>query len=406
MHAHLPSTSSSTTHSLNNNSFGTLLRSLTPWNISLLLILSLTINVMFMFQNFQHQMFSTTTTHYDDHTSSSSHHHMVKNDIPSLTKEDISTIAKTEASRILVNDIQVEFEKRMTSLLENTIEKNKATAVQLLPKEKQQQRQPGVHLTPCPNLDPQLFDINEVSNGIVERWKFMSFFGDLAETEKGRFYKLWPVPFRFKSMGPVFPKLCKNIESYGKGDDEKRFCVNNEMIKPGCTALSIGSANQWGFEVDIAKRTPCKIITADCTMKDPPNPPAEIKDRVTFYPLCLGATTHDNFRTYWDFLKEVKVEEPTFLKMDIEGGEWPVLLSIVHTSILAAREGKDIFPKQMAIEVHDHSNWEEVSPQSMYAFFNDVFTRAGYLMAQAVNNPFCLQCYEVLFVRVICGGEL
>jgi hypothetical protein len=49
---------------------------------------------------------------------------------------------------------------------------------------------------------------------------------------------------RFDFMGPVsFP--CPTLTHFGSGDGEKRVCMTNELLRPGCSVFSVGSSNQW-----------------------------------------------------------------------------------------------------------------------------------------------------------------
>ena len=76
---------------------------------------------------------------------------------------------------------------------------------------------------------------------------------------------------RFEYLGPVAPQ-CMHLESFGIGDNEKRACQLNELLRNSptsnnCTVVSLGSNNQWGFEQAIYQNlSDCKIHTFDCTV--------------------------------------------------------------------------------------------------------------------------------------------
>ena len=66
---------------------------------------------------------------------------------------------------------------------------------------------------------------------------------------------------RFEMLGPVGPR-CRQLESFGHGDDEKRAC-GLRTAGDNCRIISIGSANNWDFEWQVVRRTGCSIDTFD-----------------------------------------------------------------------------------------------------------------------------------------------
>jgi hypothetical protein len=214
----------------------------------------------------------------------------------------------------------------------------------------------------------------------------------------------------FDYMGPVItPSICK-IESFAKGDDEKRMCWTSAMAKEeGCVVFSIGSNNQWAFEEDIAKRTKCEIHTFDCTVKYP-NPPMEIRDRVTFHSLCLSSSefTASNGRKFIDFRGLVRAakKKPTFLKMDIEGYEYSVLMDLISSGLKHESQTKEtILPDQIAVEIHYKAlpfSHEMFGRREILAYFNHLWSVGGYLLADRHDNDLCYHCSEVLLVRAVC----
>ena len=61
-------------------------------------------------------------------------------------------------------------------------------------------------------------------------------------------------------MGPVIQCPPNILESFAKGDGEKRIC--GSIKKDDCVVISVGSNNQWDFELDlIAKYPQCKVYT-------------------------------------------------------------------------------------------------------------------------------------------------
>ena len=139
---------------------------------------------------------------------------------------------------------------------------------------------------------------------------------------------------RFNLLGPVGPNCSLPLQKFGKYDEEKHICGLDEIQKISnqneCVIYSIGSNNQWGFEIDILTKTSCRVETFDCTVKGIiPFPYNEThKHRIRFHKICLGSKNEqiklrgNAYRTYMDWSTLNKylnmTTDPTFLKMDIE----------------------------------------------------------------------------------------
>ena len=172
---------------------------------------------------------------------------------------------------------------------------------------------------------------------------------------------------RFDALGPVLQCPPQLMNTFGTGDETKRFCgLNvNKARKDGrgeskhaprrdekreraaggraageCVIVSIGGANKWGFELEISRKMPhCHIHTLDCTVDG--RVPAEIRSKVTFHKVCLGIRdetvrasrgnmynkkgTEIRTKRWSTWCKEAGIiKQPDVLKMDIEGYEWEV----------------------------------------------------------------------------------
>ena len=71
--------------------------------------------------------------------------------------------------------------------------------------------------------------------------------------------------------------------------------------------------------------------------------------------------------------------------------------------------GKDIFPNQIAVEVHYLTlfvelDWQgrDLSPAEIYLYFEKFFRLGGYVLAERRDNPFCHHCSEILLIRAMC----
>lgn len=221
---------------------------------------------------------------------------------------------------------------------------------------------------------------------------------------------------RFNLLGPTGPRCRTSIESYGKGDEEKRACglqqlqTLNQVNVAGeknqdCVVYSIGSNNQWGFEEDIIAKTHCRIETFDCTIGKDIQPPAKIRHRVRFHPVCLSDSDYVlDGRQYlsWTSLNKLTgiTTSPTFIKMDIEGYEFPVLRSIIDAG--------NFLPLQIAVEIHyirfenGKPDYRLVNSLELYSFFNYLYKYGGYYLIDRNDNPYCKHCTEIVLAKLNC----
>lgn len=210
---------------------------------------------------------------------------------------------------------------------------------------------------------------------------------------------------RWEMMGEPVVK-CPQVRSFGSGDEEKRFCWADEFDQTPCVVFSIGSANAWSFETDLVANTHCHVHTFDCTV-DGQVPPTLV-DRVTFHKYCIGNSSQGGelFKSLDELIEIAGVSQVTLLKMDIEGFEWQVINQIVDSALQART---DIFPMQIAVEMHYLTQFPEVnfhgrdlSPGEIYLYFESLFQRGGYVLAERRDNRFCAHCSEILLLKVMC----
>ena len=198
---------------------------------------------------------------------------------------------------------------------------------------------------------------------------------------------------RFSMLGPVFKDVC-TYRSFGAGDDEKRLCFKPE---PNCTVFSIGSANAWGFERDIARKTNCQIHTFDCTIV--PRVPKDLKDRVTFHKACFGSkdSVDDQGREFltWPSMLLRAGVAPKYLKCDIEGWEYDAFDSILNS---------DQQPDQIAAEIHyrgyKFGKEAQVPPLGLFLLGERMMRLGSYVLVDRHDNSRCGHCSEVLFKKV------
>lgn len=220
---------------------------------------------------------------------------------------------------------------------------------------------------------------------------------------------------RFNILGPVHSLCMFPLESYGSGDDEKRICGLKQLIELQkeqdkdyeCVIYSIGSKNQWGFEESIFARTSCKVETFDCTVADYVQPPAAIRSRVRLHKVCLSNTNNGKYQTWEDLHKLTGVKHPpAYLKMDIEGFEFPVMQSIIDSG--------ELLPLQIAMEIHAvrkepplirYASDRRVSSGELAAFMDYMHIFGGYYLVDRNDNLLCPHCSEILLAKLDCANH-
>lgn len=234
---------------------------------------------------------------------------------------------------------------------------------------------------------------------------------------------------RFKPFSPLFK--CTDVTSIGGGpqDDTSKLVCGMTNLKEGCIVYSIGGNNQWEFELDIVKQTPCSVYTFDCT--GPRNRFQVPKhDRIVFEHICLGSQPESGQSDCSTITKcgptmtLQKIQErlnhsraADLLKMDIEGYEIPLFLSW--------KEGSN-YPQQILLELHYMTQFEDLADDYHknkgrvtrsdweFAFEEDIINLASHLMdlgfftAIRNDNLHCNHCTELSLVQMKthCEGGL
>ena len=159
---------------------------------------------------------------------------------------------------------------------------------------------------------------------------------------------------RWELFGPI-ANCSSGLKKYGsKADGHKWLCgVDAAMQNEGCVVYSIGSNNEWDFELSIAKATNCEIHTFDCNVAIPKVPP-KLSSRLTFHKFCvagrneLDAEGHA-FRTLASIQAELGHKKVDLLKVDIEGFEWELFNTWEDT--------QSTLPFQISTELHLTAFW-------------------------------------------------
>jgi len=208
-------------------------------------------------------------------------------------------------------------------------------------------------------------------------------------------------------LGPIGPVCATPLETYGRGDGEKRACGLSQQ-RPPCVVISIGSNGEWEFEEDVFRRTNCTVHTFDCTVPAATAPPAAISTRVFFHRLCIGADSRvvpgvGTFVAWPALLVRIGASAPpSFLKMDVEGFEYDVL----GTMLESAEAKPELLPQQLGLEIHYKTRFRELpwfgrykSAGEVALFMDSLYRRGGYYLTDRHDNPYCQHCTEVVLTR-------
>eukprot|EP01036_Dinobryon_divergens_P022609 gene22609-30881_t len=209
----------------------------------------------------------------------------------------------------------------------------------------------------------------------------------------------------FNYLGPIGPTCASEWVSYGTGDEEKRVCgglqlhrhqhgkaiaIEGRKESKSCIVYSVGSKNQYKFEEAIFNRTKCFVEIFDCTV-GAFTPPAYIQSRIRTHKVCLGSKTEvvrgRQFMN-WTSLNALTGlnTNPDFLKMDIEGYEYPVLHSIIDSG--------ENFPLQQRRRMY---------PAELIAFMNYLRVFGGYYLVN--RRDACGHCTEIVVAMLDCQQQ-
>jgi hypothetical protein len=210
-------------------------------------------------------------------------------------------------------------------------------------------------------------------------------------------------------------------------DQSKITCgVKEGEMEAPCVVYSIGGNNEWAFELDVLKKTPCEVHTFDCTgpitrFSKPEN------DRLHFHHVCLGRknlpapkdpigsgrnAVHGEFWTLEKMQKTLKHSQIDLFKVDIEGFEWPMFNLWPDLTDMSAPTS--VLPMQILVEVHYQTQMTDLARSSRYDFkyTNDMinlqshFLKMGYAVVKRDDNKACKHCTELTLVRIRCPETL
>lgn len=179
---------------------------------------------------------------------------------------------------------------------------------------------------------------------------------------------------------------CPHAERIGYGEGGKWICnVDAISAQEKCTMISIGSNNDFSFELEVLKRIPhCEIHVFDHTIKNPSRLP---KNLINYHSIGLAEKTevigNDTFMGLQDIHKDIlKGQDIDILKIDCEGCEWSTYKSWF------SRESP--FARQVLLEVHKG----DATKSPFFSFMAEnhyVTTMKEPNVAFSVGDDLCLE---------------
>ena len=198
--------------------------------------------------------------------------------------------------------------------------------------------------------------------------------------------------------------------------DESKIVCGLSLLKAPCVVYSIGSNNQWEFELDVLSLTPCEVHTFDCTgplqRYHPPD-----NQRLHFHHACIAAKNSFPSRDssmqgqIWSLetaQQKLAHARLDLLKMDIEGFEWSILES---WSTLDPHGSQPVaLPMQILVEVHYRTQMKDLADKDFEDFksasdmvrLSSRLNRLGYFTAVNDRNPYCPHCTELTLMKARC----
>ena len=202
---------------------------------------------------------------------------------------------------------------------------------------------------------------------------------------------------RWELFGPI-ANCSSGLKKYGsKADGHKWLCgVDAAMQNEGCVVYSIGSNNEWDFELSIAKATNCEIHTFDCNVAIPKVPP-KLSSRLTFHKSCVGGRNELDaeghaFRTLASIQAELGHKKVDLLKVDIEGFEWELFNTWEDTH--------STLPFQISTELHLTAFWNSAGAPDTSARKTGKLWWAGREMSAGEAYAWGRRMYDLGYLPV------
>lgn len=177
------------------------------------------------------------------------------------------------------------------------------------------------------------------------------------------------------------------------GDGGKWLCDAYRIAQLQiCNVMSIGSNNDWSFEIAVHQLNPlCNIYTFDHTIT-----PAQKPDFVTFLPFGLSEMDEENLLTIPSAVQKIGLQgqKIDIFKIDCEGCEYALFnhtdFNLVHL-------------QQIVVEIHAVARYKDkkgmypISTTSIHKFFNTM-AHNKYVIFHKEGNGGC--CTEYSFIKL------
>ena len=215
---------------------------------------------------------------------------------------------------------------------------------------------------------------------------------------------------RFDLFSPFIdcPDGNRPVRFGASGDGGKLIC-EDILSGPDCIVYSLGSHGDFSFEMEIIKRTSCRVVTFDCTVDAKP-----FDQRHTFVKKCLGShermqANAGEWTTLTAAMQALGHTKIDLLKIDIEGSEYDVMEGWKKT---------DKLPRQVSIEIHysgiyyGTSSYKNASDTSNLlwplhemklsdlALFMVHLSQVGYGIVSREDNELAHHCSELTLLNV------
>lgn len=191
---------------------------------------------------------------------------------------------------------------------------------------------------------------------------------------------------------PTLP--CIFAQRLGKTNDGGKWVCDAYHIAElnECNVISVGSNNDWSFEIEIHKLNPhCKIYTLDHTIQ-----PIQKPEFVQWWPIGISDYNQGQFSTISTAVEYIGLsgKKIDILKIDCEGCEYRVFQTI---------DLKQLQIHQLLIELHAVSLYKY--KKGMYGItmntidnLIDNISKSGYDIFHNEKNGAC--CAEIAFIKM------
>ena len=187
---------------------------------------------------------------------------------------------------------------------------------------------------------------------------------------------------------------CKTVDHIGGNHDGgKVVCMSAFDADEACLVYSLGSGNNFLFELEMSGRFGCEVHTFDCTIKSSPRLPVANK-MITYHDLCVGANDTGKYRTLSTLRNTLGHADRRIdvLKMDIERHEYAVVASLPEEGL----------PQQILFEVHLHNGYGRWGRPVLRREWRALWERLWHLNYTTFSyepNPLCACCCEFSMIR-------